>query len=146
MGEQKIDGVLAQVPGRRAIASRFAPGQAFDRRIGAHEIGFLLRPALLRGRHVRPAVMRHLVAVAHDLGAGGGMALDGKSRDEPGRAQPAGFQQRENAPGADEAKFSARQRRRRRHAARDEARLRVEIERETDDVAGQRGPPYGNGR
>ena len=51
---------------------------------------------------MRPAVMRHLVAVAHHRLAGAGMALDGEARDEPGRANAEGFQQRQDALRPDE--------------------------------------------
>ena len=60
--QQQIDRVLAQVPGRRTVAARLAPGQPRDRVIGAHQIGFLLVAALVRRRNMRPAVMADLVA------------------------------------------------------------------------------------
>ena len=69
------------------------------------------------------------------------MALDGEARDEPGRANAGGLEQGQDAPRADQAELAARQRRRRRHAAGDEARLGVEIEGQADDVAGHLGLP-----
>ena len=136
MGEQEIDGVLAQVPRRRTIAARLAAGQPGDGIVGADEIGLLFLAALLRRRDMRPAVVRHLVPVPHHRLTGAGMAFDGKSRDEPGRANAGGLQQGQDAARADEAELSARERRRGRHAAGDEARLGVEVEGQADDVAG----------
>src|SRR6516162_2683950 len=69
------------------------------------------------------------------------MALDGEARDEPGRMQATRFEQGKDALRANEPELSARERRRRPHAARDETGLGVEIERETDDMAGQSGSP-----
>src|SRR5215472_15321576 len=67
--------------------------------------------------------------------AGARMALDGKSRHEPGRANPVRLEQSKDALRADEAELPARERRRARHAAGDETRLRVEVEAQADDVA-----------
>src|SRR3954470_11715293 len=136
MGQQEIDGVLAQVPRRRTIATRLAPGEPGDGIVGTDEIGLFFLPALLRGGNMRPAVMRHLVPVLHHRLTGAGVALDGKSRDEPGGADTGGFEQGQDAPRADEAELSARERRRGRHATGDEARLGIEVEGQAHDVAG----------
>src|SRR3954466_8469282 len=121
MGKQEIDGVLAQVPRRRTIAPRLAPGEPGDGIVGADEIGLLFLPALLRGGNMGPAVMRHLVPVPHHRLTGARMALDGKSRDEPGGADTGGLEQGQDTPGADEAELSTRERRRGCHATSDEA-------------------------
>src|SRR5262249_39092360 len=110
-------------------------GESGDRRVGANEVGLLLGAALLRGRHVRPAVVRHLVAVGDHRLAGARVALDGEARNEPGGADAAGLEQTQNASRPDQAELAARQRRRRGHAAGDETRLGVEVEGEADDVA-----------
>src|SRR6185312_11694207 len=136
MGQQEIDGVLAQVPRRRTIATRLAPGEPGDGIVGTDEIGLFFLPALLRGGNMRPAVMRHLVPVLHHRLTGAGVALDGKSRDEPSGADTGGFEQGQDAPRADEAELPARERRRGRHATGDEARLGIEVEGQAHDVAG----------
>src|SRR3954471_10931891 len=136
MGEQKIDGVLAQVPRWRTITTRLAPGEPGDGIVGTDEIGLLFLPALLRGGNMGPAVMRHLVSVPHHRLTGAWVALDGKSRDEPGGADAEGLEQGQDAPRADEAELSARERRRGRHATGDEARLGIEVEGQAHDVAG----------
>ncbi len=133
--QQEVDGVVAQVPGRRAVAARLAAGQPRDRLVGAGEVGLLLGAALLRRRHVRPAVVRHLVAVGDHRLAGARMALDGEAGDEPGRADGARFEHGQDPRRRDEAELAARQRRRRGHAAGDEGGLGVEVEGETNDVA-----------
>src|SRR6476659_11171110 len=112
MGEQEIDGVLAQVPRRRTIATRLAPGEPGDGIVGADEIGLLFLPALLRRGNMGPAVMRHLVPVLHHGLTGACVALDGKSRDETDSADTGGLEQGQDAPRADEAALSARQWRR----------------------------------
>src|SRR3954454_17903789 len=106
MGQQAIDGVLAQVPRRRTIATRLAPSKPGDGIVGADEIGLLFLPALLRWGNMGPAVMRHLVSVPHHRLTGVRVALDGKSRDEPGGADAGGFEQGQAAPRADEAELS----------------------------------------
>src|SRR5438477_9353029 len=88
-----------------------------------------------------PAVMRDFMAGRDHGLAGAGMALDGEARDEPCRAYAKALEQVENAARADKAKFPARQCRRRGHAARDEARLRVEIEAQADNVARHAASP-----
>src|SRR5207247_3568439 len=90
---------------------------------------------LLRGRDVRPAVMRDLMAVAHDRLAGARMARDGEARNEPGGADPVRLEQSENALRANKAELAARERRRADHTAGDEPGLRVEVEAQADDVA-----------
>src|SRR5262245_8816984 len=85
---------------------------------------------------MRPAVVADLMAVLDHGRAGVRVALDGEARDEPGAAQAMRFQERENPPRAGEPELAARQRRRAGHAARNEAGLGIEIEREADDVAG----------
>src|SRR4051812_15490565 len=102
MGQQEIDGVLAQVPRRRTIATRLAPSEPGDGIVGADEIGLLLLPALLRRGNMSPAVMRHLVPVPYHRLTGARVALDGKSRDEPSGTDTRGFEQGQNAPRADE--------------------------------------------
>ena len=146
MREQEIDGVLAQIPRRRAVAARLGAGQARNRIIGAHEIGLLFGARLRRRRDVRPAVVRDLVAACNYRVAFARPALDGEAGDEPGRLDLTAFEKIEDAARADgPAEFAARQRRRRRHAAGDEAGLRVEIESQADDVAGHLRP-YGASR
>ena len=135
MCEQEVDGVLAQIPRRRAITARLAAGESRNRLVGADEIGLLLVAALLRGWNMRPAVVRNLVAVRGHRLARRRMALDGEAGHEPGGADAARFQQRQNPARADQAELAARQRGRRGHAARDEPGLRVEIEGQADDVA-----------
>src|SRR5262245_17055964 len=134
--DEKIDGAVAEVPRGRAVAARLAAGEALDRRIGAHEVGLLLLAALARRWNMRPAVMRDLVAVLYHRRAGLRMTFDGETRNEPGAAHAMRFKQPENALRAGQPELAARQRRRARHAARDEAGLSVEIEGEADDVAG----------
>src|SRR5688572_75682 len=76
-------------------------------------------------------------------------ALDGETRHEPGRRDAALLEEFEDAPRRHGAELAARQRRRRSHAARDEARLGVEVEGEADDMTGHRrqysGLPAGAG-
>ena len=137
----------AQVPRRRAVSARLAAGEPGDGVVGADEIGLLLRAALLRRRDMRPAVVRHFVGVPHHRLAGAGMALDGEARNEPGRANAERLQQRQDAPRAEQTELPARERRRARHAAGNEPRLRVEIEGQADDVAGHLAlPERGHGR
>ena len=128
--------MLAQVPRRRAIAARLCAGELLDRRVGADQVRLLLGARLRRRRDVRPAVMADLVAGRDHLLADLRMALDREAGREPGAAQPVRLEQAENPPRAGEPELAARQRRRRRHPARDEAGLGVEIERQADDVAG----------
>ena len=135
VGEQEIDRVLAQLPRRGAVAARLATGQRGDGIIGADEISFLLGATLLRGRNMRPAVMRDFMAVAHDRLARAWMALDGEARNEPGGADAVRLEQSEDALRANKAELAARERRRAGHTAGDEPGLRVEVEAQADDVA-----------
>ena len=122
--EQQIDGVRAQVPGRRAVAARLAAREAHDRLAGPQQVRLLLRAAHGGGGDVRPAVVGDLVPVRHHRRAFLGLALDGEARHEPGacgcRARPSNARMR---PRGQRAELAARQRRRRGHAAGDEARL-----------------------
>src|SRR5262245_35057500 len=135
MREQEIDGVLAQIPCGRAVAARLAAGQSRNRLVGAHEIGLLFRPTLPRRGNVRPAMVRHFMAVPHDVLASLRMALDGEARNEPGRPNAARAQQMPDALRADQSELAARERRRARHPARNEPRLGIEGEREEYDMA-----------
>ena len=75
------------------------------------------------------------MAIPHDRLAGARMALDGKSRNEPGGTHTVRLEQGEDALRSHKAELAARERRRARHAAGNEARLRVEVEGEANDVA-----------
>ena len=110
-------------------------GQSRDGLISSDEISLLLVAALLRGRNVCPAMMRDLMAARDHRLACGGMALDRKARNEPRRLDALRLEHTQDAPRAGEPKLAARQRGRRGHAAGNEARLGVEIESQTDDMA-----------
>src|SRR5262245_31747513 len=62
-------------------------------------------------------------------------ALDGEAGDEPGRWDAARFEEIKNAARGQRTELAARERRRRGHAARDEAGMGVEVEAEADDMA-----------
>src|SRR5215468_6704746 len=55
--EQKIDGVGAQIPRRRAITARRAATEAPDRLVRPLDVGLLLFAALGGGWHMGPAVV-----------------------------------------------------------------------------------------
>src|SRR3954467_4325730 len=93
---------------------------------------------------MRPGVMADLVATFDHGCAFLRPALDGKARREPGRLDAALLQELQDAARGHRAELAARQRRRSRHAARDEAGLGVEIEGEADDVAGHWMTRFGN--
>src|SRR6185503_12020784 len=63
-------------------------------------------------------------------------AFDGESGNEPGRLDGARGEKVDDPARRERAEFAARERRRRRHSARDEAGLRIKIERQADDMAG----------
>ena len=141
MREQQVDGVFAQIPGRRTIAARLATGKTRNGLVRPDEIGLLLVATLLRGRNVCPAMVRDLMAARDHRLACGRVALDRKAGNEPRRLDRLRLEQRQDAPRAGEPKLATRQRSRRGHAAGDEARLGVEIERQTDDMARHHFPP-----
>src|ERR1041385_5559420 len=97
MGKQQVDGVLAQVPGRRAVAARLASAQARNRIIGADEIGLFLGARLCCRRNVCPAVVRDLMAAGNYGLALARPAFDGETGDEPGRGDAAALEEIEDA-------------------------------------------------
>ena len=133
--DEEIERMVAQVPGWRAVAAGRSAGEATDRLVGPHQIRLLLLAALAGGRDMRPAVMTDLVAGGHDRLADLRIALNGEAGREPGGVDGARLEQIDNPARADQAEFTARQRRRRAHPTRNEARLRIEVEGEADNVA-----------
>src|SRR5262249_58476665 len=86
-----------------------------------------------------PAMVRHFMAVPHDVLASLRMALDGEARNEPGRPNAARAQQMPDALRADQSELAARERRGARHPARNETRLGIEVESEAYDMARHAG-------
>src|SRR5262249_25688501 len=81
------------------------------------------------------AVVRHFMPVSQQRLTRARMTLDGKSWHEPGRANAVGLEQSKNPLRADKAELPARERRRARHAAGVEPKLRVEVEAQAAEVA-----------
>src|SRR5262245_43347735 len=89
---------------------------------------------------MRPGMGADLVTTLHHCRAFLRPAFDGEARREPRRLDVAvGEKLQDAAAGHPPAELSARKRRRRRHAARDEPGLGVEIEGQTDDVTWHAG-------
>jgi len=80
--------------------------------------------------------MRNLVPGLDDGLAFARPAFDRKSGNEPGRLDGARGEKVEDPARRQRSELAARQRRRRRHSARDEAGWRIKIERQADDEAG----------
>src|SRR5262249_8794828 len=97
------------------------------------------RPTLPRRGNVRPAMVRHFMAVPHDVLASLRMALDGEARNEPGRPNAARAQQMPDALRADQSELAARERRGAPHPAGKATRLGIEVEREAYDMARHAG-------
>src|SRR5258708_28738679 len=81
-----------------------------------------------------PAVMRDLVSRRMDAPAGVGKALDGVAWNEPGAGDLVTAKQLDDPLRGHHAELATRDRRRRREAAGDESRERVEIEAEAGSV------------
>ena len=63
--------------------------------------------ALLRGWHMRPAVVRNFMPGLHHSLAAAGMTLDGEAGHEPGAANAMHAQEIENPARADEPELAA---------------------------------------
>src|SRR4029078_9450881 len=114
----------------------FCAGQAYDRPVGADEIGFFFVAALCRRWNMSPAMMRDFVTCPDNGLAFARPAFDRESGNEPGRLDSARRKKIEDPARRQRAEFAARQRGRRHYSARDEAGLLIEIECQADDVAG----------
>src|SRR5260370_24570385 len=117
------------------MAAPLAAGRRRDGIVRADKIRLLLGAAVLRRRDVRPAVVRHFMAVPHDCLTGARMALDRKAWNEPGGADAVRLEQSEDALRAEKPELPARERGRAGHAAGDEPGLRIDVEGQTDEAA-----------
>src|SRR5205807_6942155 len=98
-------------------------------------VGLFLFASLRGVRDMGPAVVADLVAGRDHRLALARIGLDGVSGNEPSRSDAPRFEEVDQSPRPERAELAARQRRRRGEPAGDEARMRIEVEGEANEVA-----------
>jgi len=92
---------------------------------------------------MRPTVVGDLVPARNDIAAFPWPAFYGETWDKPGRLDATRFKEIKDPARGHCAKLAARERRWSGHTAGNKARLGVEVERETNDVAWHENLPVG---